>query len=141
MSILMLMLVVLAIIFVGISIDRKLSDQADLIVKLQREGFINSNAAYNESASYVGRTNYLLPSSVNAKFNKEGIIPSYIPDRNSPRGTHAYNFLTKNKILLPDANDVTGYRNEVAFPGPINPTKLPKGTSREVKKAEEALAT
>ena len=136
----MLMLVILAIIFVGISVDRRLSDQADLIVKLQRENFLNSNHAYNQAASYVGKTNYLLPSKVNEKYNTD-VTPRYIPDRNAPRGSHAYNYLTKNKIMLPDGNDITGYRNDVSFPGPINPTKLPKGNSREVKKPEEVVAS
>lgn len=140
MSILMVMLVVLAIIFLAISVDRRLSEQADLIVKLQKEGFLNSNHAYNQMASFVGMPNYLLSTAVNDKFNKN-VIPRYIPDRNAPRGTHAFNFLTKNKILLPDANDITGYRNVVGFPGPINPTKLPKGNSREVKKPEEVTVT
>ena len=136
MAILILILLVLTIIMVGISVDRRLSDQADLIVQLQRENFINSNDSYNKMASYVGKTNYLLSSALNEKYNKD-MTPAYIPDRNSPRGSHAYNFLAKNKINLPDANDVTGFRNPVSFPGPINPTKLPKSHAREVKKPEE----
>lgn len=104
--------------------------------KVEEEKFTTPNYAWNDAASYTNRPNYLLSTNQNQRIMKE--TPGYLPSRNSTRGVLPMNNIapSKDAVELPDANSTTGYRNIVSFPGPINPTKLPKET-KEWKEAEE----
>ena len=120
LSILLALLVVLSIILVGIQVNNTLNKQPNLIVQTMKENFTTSNAAWNDAASFTSGTNYLLTTEQNEEIKNNG--PYLLPDANTSRSSMAYNDVVEpqQKIFLKNANSVTGLRNTVKMPGPIN---------------------
>lgn len=120
------MLLTLSVILMFIAVNNKLNDQADLIVQIMKvqESFTTPDAAWNDAASFTTSSNYLLPTSQQDQYKNE--VPSYLPGRNDTRSDLAMNAIApkNDQYALPDGNSITGYRNTVSFPGPINSTSL-----------------
>lgn len=120
------MLLVLSIVLMFIAVNNKLNDQADMIIQIvkKQEPFTTPLAAWNDAASFTDSPNYLLPSEAQAAYTTD--VPAYLPGTNATRSELPMNKIASkdNQYVLPDSNSITGARNTVSFPGPINPTSL-----------------
>ena len=123
LELLILLLLVVTIIIIVIEINALIKKQANLVIEVQKkEGYINPSGAYNNAAVLAATPNYLRTSAQNAKDVKAA--PGLIPYHNGSRGEQALNYAvpSNQRMNLKDENSSTGYRNEVSFPGAINPT-------------------
>ena len=140
-SILLTLLLVLAVILVGIQVQNMFNKQANLIVELQHrtaESFTTPNHAWNMAASYTNRYNNLLTTAQNKVYKQDK--PGYLPSNNGNRNVLPMNNIasTKQQMRLPDANTLTGWRNEVTGNGRKNPSVIPDDARRKIEAAIKA---